>query len=258
MRAFPPRGLRGLRSPLLLALALGACQGSPGPGEQEAPVVLAAASLQESLTEIADAFAAGGKERPVLSFAATSSLARQVESGAPADLFIAADGEWMDVLGAKNLLAAGLRVDLLTNRLVLVVPVEADARGTEPLAGTERITMADPAAVPAGRYGRAALEQLGWWDSVAPRIVPAENVRAALAFVERGEVAAAIVYATDAQASKQVKVTYTFPSESHPPIVYPAALLAASDAGAAKEFLTFLRSDQAQAIFRQHGFGIAP
>lgn len=262
MRAFPTRCPIRLRLLLLLALTVGACQDSAAPAGQEAPVVLAASSLQESLTEIADAFAAGGKERPVLSFAATSSLARQVESGAPADIVLAADGEWMDVLDEKNLLAVGERMDLLTNSLVLVAPLEADARGTEALAealaGPGRIAMADPQAVPAGRYGRAALEHLGLWNSVEPRIVPAENVRAALAFVERGEVAAAIVYATDASASKRVKITYSFPPESHPPIVYPAALLAASDAGAAKEFLGFLRSEEAQAIFRRRGFGTAP
>ena len=260
MHAFAIRLSSRLRCLTLLGLAaLAACQGEEGGHTADrAAVVLAASSLQESLAEAADAFAANGQQRPVLSFAATSSLARQVESGAPADIFIAADEEWMDVLDKEKLLATGKGADLLTNSLVLITPRGTDAEGVEPLTGSGRVAMADPQAVPAGRYGRAALERLGWWDSVAARVVPAENVRAALALVERGEVAAGIVYATDAQASKRVTVTYRFPPDSHPPIVYPAALLATSEHQQAVDFLSFLRSEQAQAIFVRHGFGVAP
>ena len=203
-------------------------------------MVLAASSLQESLSEAAARYAGDGRPQPVLSFAGTSSLARQVESRVSAQIIIAADEEWMDVLERQDLLSPGTRADLLTNELVLVIPGGAKrAEGMAPLAGDGRIAMADPAAVPAGRYGKAALESLGRWDEVAPRIVPTENVRAALALVGRGEVAAGIVYATDAQASQRVSVSYRFPPQSHPPIRYPAALLAAGDNEGGRRFLAF-------------------
>ena len=226
------------------------------------PLVLAASSLQEALNEAADAWAAAGHARPIISFAASSALARQIDGGARADLFVSADEEWMDALERRGRIRAGTRVDLVANSLVLVAPAGGDGAsvpldGIAAALGGGRLAMADP-AVPAGRYGRAALDQLGQWDAVAGRIAPAENVRAALAMVERGQAPLGIVYATDAQASRRVQVVATFPAYSHLPILYPAALLVASTSPEAEPFLRFLRSDAGQAIFVRHGFERLP
>lgn len=226
----------------------------------EGPVVLAASSLQEAMEDAAKAWVAQGHPAPVLSFAGSSALARQVEAGAPADLFVSADEEWMDYLAGKDLLRAGSRRDLLTNRLVLVGPKGAGALDRAGLAAAlaeGKLALADPASVPAGRYARAALESLGLWQGVAARVIPAENVRGALALVERGEVPFGVVYATDAQASAKVAVVFTFPEGSHPPIRYPAAVLQAAAHPDAAEFAAFLASPQGQAVFRARGFGIA-
>lgn len=229
--------------------------------EDRAPVVLAAASLQEALGAAADAWAKQRHPRPVLSFAGSSALARQIEAGAPADLFISADEDWMDHLGQRSLLAPGSRKVIAGNRLVLVAPLDLTVRlrigKGFPLAralGTGRLAMADPAGVPAGRYGRAALEALGVWEAVEPRVVRSENVRAALALVERGEAPFGIVYATDAAASRKVRVVGVFPASSHPPIRYPAALLKTAKAKDAPAFLAFLTSREARGIFARHGF----
>ena len=248
------RRLAALRL-LCLALilpALLACSEQPETG----PVVLAASSLQESLEEVGKAWAAEGHAAPVLSFAASSALARQVEQGAPADLFVSADEEWMDTLEGQNLLRVGTRGDLLTNRLVLVTKKGGTVRGLADL-GDGKLALADPGAVPAGKYARAALESTGAWPAVESNVVPAENVRAALALVERGEAALGIVYATDAMASDGVEVLETFPESSHPPIRYPAAVLAEATHPDAAAFRAFLASDEARRIFTTHGFGIA-
>ena len=236
----------------------------PADKNAKAPVVLAAASLQEAMGDAADAWAAQGHVRPVISFAASSALARQIAAGAPADMFIAADEEWMDYVAAQKRIRSGTRADFLTNRLVLVAPVSrrtdiAIAPGF-PLArtlGTDRLAMADPDAVPAGKYGRAALESLGVWNSVAPKLARAENVRAALALVERGAAPLGIVYASDAKASDKVRVVGVFPESSHPPIVYPLALLASSQSADAAGFRAFLLSPQAARIFIARGFSVA-
>ena len=237
----------------LLLPAMLACSQSSEPGQ--GPVVLAASSLQGALEEAAGAWTAHGHPAPVLSFAASSALARQVEQGAPADLFVSADEEWMDTLAGENLLRAGTRTDLLSNRLVLVTRKDGGVRRLADL-GSGKLALADPAAVPAGKYAKAALESLGQWQAVEANVVPAENVRAALALVERGEAALGIVYATDALASGKVEVLETLPESSHPPIRYPAAVLAGSRNGDAAAFLAFLSSDGARRIFAQHGFGI--
>jgi len=234
---------------------LAACTGG-GDARAEGPVVLAAASLQEALSEVADAWQQGGEARPRLSFAASSALARQVEGGAPADLYFSADREWMDRLERAGLLRQGTRADLLTGELVLVARPGEQLQGIAALA-SGRVAVAEPASVPAGRYARAALERLDLWRTVEPRLVPTENVRAALALVERGEVPLAIVYATDDRASDAVGAVYRFPPESHPPIRYPVAVLAASDHPRAEAFRAFLTTPQAQRIFAAHGFGIA-
>jgi molybdate transport system substrate-binding protein len=250
---------RRLFSVLLLALSFFA---APASAQQTGPVVLAAASLQEALTEAADVYAKARHPRPVLSFAGSSALARQIEAGAPADMFLSADEAWMDYVDTRHLLRAGSRKDFLTNRLVLIAPaakpLKLAIRTGFPLAralGNSRLAMADPVAVPAGRYGRAALEKLGVWTQVSDKVASAENVRAALQLVARGEAAAGIVYATDARASKDVTVVGLFPANSHPPITYPLAILATSRNPDAARFRAFLLSAQGKAIFRKYGFG---
>lgn len=230
---------------------------------ERGPLVLAAASLQESLAAAADAWAAKGHARPVVSFAASSALARQILAGAPADLFLSADEPWMDAVAKAGLLRPGTRATLLGNRLVLIAPSSsklrlAPVRGF-PLAralGDGRLAVADTRAVPAGKYAKAALIALGVWRSVADHLAPAENVRAVLALVERGAAPLGIVYATDARASRRVRVVSIFPASSHPPIRYPVAILKASRHADAAAFRDFLLSKQGRAIFVRHGFSV--
>lgn len=239
---------------LMLALAVPATAAT-------GPLVLAAASLQESLEAAANAWAARGHPRPVLSFAGSSALARQIAAGAPADMFVSADEEWMDFVAAKGLIRPQTRRTLAGNRLVLIAPaarpLKLAVRPGFPLAralGEGRLAMADPDAVPAGKYGREALTALGVWSDVAPRLVRAENVRAALLLVERGEAAAGVVYATDARASKAVRVVGEFLVKSHRPITYPIAMLSASRHPDADGFRRFLLSPRGRAIFARYGF----
>lgn len=245
---------------LLLGAWLGAIP--PAAAEQRAPLVLAAASLQEALTEAAAAYSAKGHAKPVISFAASSALARQIESGAPADIFISADETWMDYLGQRELIQPRTRTSFLTNRLVLITPATQPLhiwmRAGLPLAkalGSGRLAMADPASVPAGKYGKAALITLGVWREIEPKVVAAENVRAALLLVSRGEARAGIVYATDARVAKGVAVAATFPRNTHPRISYPLALLSRSSNSEAARFRAFLLSKAGTAIFRRYGFG---
>jgi molybdate transport system substrate-binding protein len=251
---------------LLLLVALVTALGLTAPAsaaQAQAPVVLAAASLKESLTAAADAWNLKGHPKPVISFAASSALARQVEAGAPADLFISADEEWMDFLAGKNLLRANSRVTLLTNRLVLVAPAESKTHLAiaprfplaQALGPNGRLAMADPDAVPAGKYGKQALTNLAVWPSVQDRIARAENVRAALALVTRGEAPLGIVYSTDAKAAPTVRVVGTFPDNSHAPISYPLATLGRSTNPEAEGFRRFLVSGEGKAIFKRFGFG---
>lgn len=225
--------------------------------------VAAASSLTDALNQIGDAYARHGHSHPVFNFAASSTLAHQIEQGANADVFISADEDWMNYLETKNLVAPHSRVTILTNRLVLIAPADHPLHLTirngfnlsGALAGGH-LTMADPDSVPAGRYGRAALEHLHVWQSVSDAVVRAENVRAALRLVETGEAAAGIVYATDAQASgARVMTVGVFPADSHPPIRYPMASVAGHDTAPARDFERFLRSSEARAIFRRQGFG---
>lgn len=229
-----------------------------------APIVLAAASLQESLEAAADVWTAKGHARPVVSFAASSALARQVEAGAPADLFISADEEWMDTLGAKGMIRPRTRATMLSNSLVLIAPASSPIvlRPTQGFAlsaalGTGRLALADP-AVPAGRYARQALETLNVWNQVAGRVATGDSVRAALALVARGEAPLGIVYATDALAEPKVRVVATFPAQSHRPITYPVALLTSSRNKDAEGFLAFLLSPEGLAVFRRYGFTPPP
>jgi molybdate transport system substrate-binding protein len=236
---------------------------TPVASAQEAAdvTVYAAASLKESLDELTRQFArqAGGKVR--VSYAASSTLARQIEKGAPADLFISADLEWMDYLQQRKLLRAGTRVNLLSNRLVLIAPADSKVKlaiapqfSLAAALGKDRLAMADPASVPAGKYGKAALQALGVWDAVASRLAPGENVRAAMVLVARGEAPFGIVYSTDAIAERKVRLIGEFPAHLHPPIVYPAAMLADSRSKSAEALLRFLRSAEARAVWKKLGF----
>jgi len=239
---------------LLLALLSGPVLAAP-------PLLLAAASLQESLNAAADAWAARHHERPTLSFASSSVLAKQIDAGAPADIFISADEPWMDDVAKHGLMKAGTRVSFLANALVLVAPAAAAKpvaiRPGFPLAkllGDGKLAMGEVSSVPAGKYGREALTRLGVWDAVASHIAGADNVRSALALVERGEAPYGIVYATDAYASKGVKIVGVFPEASHAPITYPIALLTASTSPEADGFRRFLLSGAGKAIFKSYGF----
>ncbi|WP_260923666.1 molybdate ABC transporter substrate-binding protein [Novosphingobium sp. 9] len=229
---------------------------------QTAPVVLAAASLQESMNAAADAWSAKGHPRPRISFAGSSALARQVESGAPADLFVSADEKWMNELQSRNLLAPGTRSSFLRNTLVLIAPTNSRIRLTIrpgfPLAqtlGNGRLAVADTNAVPAGLYAKEALGKLGVWPSVQGKLAPGDSVRAALRMVSSGAAPLGIVYATDAKADPGVKVIATFPAASHTPITYPVARLKASQNPEGEGFRRFLLSGQGRAIFARFGFG---
>lgn len=229
---------------------------------QSGPLVLAAASLQESMNAAADAWAAKGHPRPRISFAGSSALARQIEAGAPADIFVSADEPWMDEVQSKGLLRPKTRVSFLTNSLVLIAPANKPVRlkiapGFRLAAalGPNRLAVADPNAVPAGVYAKQALTRLKVWPSVQGKLAPAENVRAALALVSRGAAPLGVVYLTDARAEPGVRVIDTFPAASHDPISYPVALLAASRHKDAEGFRRFLISAQGKAVFRRFGFG---
>jgi len=232
------------------------------PARAERVTVFAAASLKNAMDEIANAFAEETDHTAVVSLAGSSALARQIQAGAPADVFISANTAWMDVLERDGLIRPQTRVDLLGNSLVLVAadpnaPPVAIAPGFDlaKTLGDGRLAMALVNAVPAGMYGKAALQSLGVWQGVAPKVAQAENVRAALALVAAGEAPYGIVYATDATAQDDVTVVGTFPSRSHPPIVYPAAEIAGGDP-AATDLLKFLSGPSARAAFERQGFTV--
>ncbi|KAA2237190.1 molybdate ABC transporter substrate-binding protein [Salinarimonas soli] len=238
---------------------------SPAQAQQAPPVtVFAAASLKTALEDVARSFTDATGTPVRFSFAASSALARQIEAGAPADVFASADIEWMDYLAGRRLVMAGTRVDLLGNRLVVVAPAASPLHelaltpdALRAALGTGRIATGEVTAVPAGRYAKAALEHLGLWAEAGPRLAQAENVRAALAFVSRGEAPLGIVYETDARADPGVRVVAAFPPGSHPPIVYPFAVTAGATAPeAARRFLAFLGGPQARAAFEAQGFTI--
>jgi len=248
----------------LLASALALAALLPMPvGAAEKVTVFAAASLKNALDEVSAAWKASAGKETTNSYAASSALAKQIESGAPADVFISADLDWMNYLAERNLVAAGSEVQLLGNELVLVAPAGSTATATIApgfdLAGLlagGRLAVGDVKSVPAGKYAKAALEKLGVWPSVENSLAQAENVRAALKLVAAGEAPAGIVYQTDAREDDKVKVLATFPADTHPPIIYPAALMAASKNADAAAFVAFLRTPAALDIFRAHGFTI--
>jgi molybdate transport system substrate-binding protein len=223
---------------------------------QDRVLVFAAASLKNALDEANAAF----PSRVVVSYGASSALARQIENGAPAQVFVCADLEWMDYLERKQLVQAGTRRNLAGNRLVLVAPAGrapalriAPGFALAPALRGGRLALANPDAVPAGKYAKAALEKLGVWNDVAPRVAAAENVRAALLLVARGEAPLGVVYETDARSERGVAVVDRFDAALHPPIVYPAAALRGAGAPAAG-YLAFLASPQGMAALEKHGF----
>ena len=250
------------RTILAIAAAI-AVAAKPTAAQAEARplLVFAAASLKNALDDINEAWRRGTGKPTAISYAASSLLAKQIENGAPADLFISADSDWMDYLESRKLIKPQSRSDLLGNSIVLVAPtistVELTIAPGFALAaalGGGRLAMADPAAVPAGRYGKAALDKLGVWDTVANRIAAAENVRAALLLVARGEAPLGIVYRTDAAVEPGVRIIGTFPPDTHPPIVYPIALTATSDNPDAPALLVYLRGAASRAQFQKAGF----
>jgi molybdate transport system substrate-binding protein len=236
---------------------------APAMAQSKDLIVFAAASMKNALDEVNAAYQNKTGQKATTSYAASSALAKQIEAGAPADIFISADLDWMDYLGQKNLIRAGTRSNLLGNKIVLIAPASSTAKVTIapdfPLAqllGDGRLAMADTSAVPAGKYGKAALETLGVWSQVASKIAPAENVRAALLLVARGEAPFGIVYQTDAAAEPTVKIVAAFPDNTHPPIVYPVAIVVTSTNPGAAAYIEFLRSAAAQPAFEKQGFTV--
>ncbi|HEY0180512.1 MAG TPA: molybdate ABC transporter substrate-binding protein [Dokdonella sp.] len=250
-------GALALLAAMLLAQAASA---------RDALLVFAAASLKPSLDAILATPDVAALGDVTASYAASSQLARQIEAGAPAALFVSADEDWMDYLAARALIVAGTRVDLLGNALVLIAPKDhaptlAIAPGFD-LAGAlgadGKLALGEPNSVPAGKYAKDALTRLGVWDALAARVVSADDVRAALNFVARGEAPLGVVYRSDAVSEPAVRVVATFPDGSHAPIVYPAAIVAGHDAPAARALLDLLRAEPQRAVFRRYGFDAPP
>lgn len=226
--------------------------------------VFAAASLTDAMKDISQQWTKAGHPPLRMSFGSSSTLARQIEQGAPANLFASADEKWMDYLAAKKLIAADSRKDLLGNDLVLVVPADKPRHVTigpgldllALLGPGGRLAVGDPAHVPVGIYAEQALRKLGLWGGVEPRLARADDVRSGLLLVERGEAPAGIVYGTDASVSKGVMVAGTFPAGSHDPVSYPFAVTAAGDTAEARSLLAFLAGPQAREVFARRGFKV--
>ena len=234
---------------------------SPAQAEDKTLVVFAAASMKNALDDIDTAFTAKTGVKVSASYAASSTLAKQIEQGAPADIFVSADTDWMDYAISKKNINEATRVNLLGNSIVLIAPKDSkiDDVAIGPgfdlakLAGDGKIATGDVKAVPVGKYAKAALEKLGAWQAAEPKFAMAENVRAALTLVARGEAVLGIVYATDAKVEPGVKIVGTFPADSHPPIIYPVAATSTAKPEVT-EYLAFLRSSAAKAIFEKYGF----
>lgn len=245
---------------LLHGLLLALVAAVPAMTRADTVTVFAAASLKDALDENVKAYRAASSDRIVVSYAASSALAKQIDAGAPADLFISADLEWMDYLEKRHLIKPATRRNLLRNRLVLIAPadskVSVNIAPGFPLArllGNGRLAMANPDAVPAGIYGKAALEALGVWRDVQSKVAAAENVRAALVLVSRGEAPLGIVYRTDAAVDPRVRVVGLFPENTHPPIIYPIAETVKAKP-ATSAFASWLNKPEAREIFKKYGF----
>jgi len=252
------------RSVVCLAAMLAltpACAVTPARAQEATLTVFAAASMKNALDEVDAAYTKTTGVKVAVSYAASSTLVKQIEQGAPADVFVSADVDWMDYGSGKKLIKDDTRVNLLGNKIVLIAPKDSKIGNVTigpgfdlaRLAGDGRITTGDVRAVPVGKYAKAALEKLGAWTAAAPKMAMAENVRAALALVARGEAALGIVYETDAKVEPGVKSVGVFPDGSHPPIIYPVAATTAAkpDTGG---YLAFLRTQAAKAIFEKYGF----
>jgi molybdate transport system substrate-binding protein len=251
---------RRLSFALLFAAIVGV---APACAQGRDVLVFAAASLKNALDDNAAQWQRETGKKVVTSYAASNTLIKQIEQGAPADIFISADLDWMDYGQKKNLIKPDTRVNLLGNRIVLVAPKDSTVSvNIQPgfdlaaLLNGGRLAMGNVDAVPAGKYGKAALEKLGAWDGVKDKIAQAESVRAALLLVSRGEAPLGIVYQTDAASDPSVKVVGTFPESSHPPIIYPIALTKDSTNPDAKAFLNYLRSAAARPAFERQGFSV--
>lgn len=256
-RARGPRRMRRAAAAVLLLLAAAAARA-------ETIVVFAAASLHEALDAVVKHYEEASGNKVSVSYAGSNALARQIEAGAPATLFISADLAWVDYVERRGLAVPGTRRNLLGNDLVLIAPAASAVRveiapGFDLAAalGGGRLALADPDAVPAGKYAKAALVSLGAWNAVKDRLAPAENVRAALAFVSRGEAPLGVVYRTDAAADKGVRVVGVFPADTHPPIVYPMVELKGADA-ATDALAKALASPWAKAVWLRYGFRVIP
>ena len=252
---------RELLRALVVVMAMGAfILPFPTSAEDKGPVVFAAASLKDALDAINAEWQKESGKQATISYAASSALAKQIEQGAPADIFVSADEDWMNYLADRKLIKPETRFDLVGNALVLIAPKDSKLTATIatgfPLLADGHLAMADTASVPAGKYGKAALEKLGVWDAVKDRIAQAENVRAALALVSRGEAPLGIVYATDAKADPKVKVLDVFPESTHAPILYPIAVTASSTNKDAPSFLAYLKTASAQSVFEAQGFKV--
>ncbi|MDO9415705.1 molybdate ABC transporter substrate-binding protein [Pararhizobium sp.] len=249
--------------PAIAAVSLLVAPLSAARAEDGKVTVFAAASLKNALEEIDAAWSAETGKTVTASFAASSALAKQIEEGAPADILVSADLKWMDYLEKAKQIKSDTRVTLLGNQLVLVAPKDSAAAVTVEkgfalgtLLGDGKLAMGNTDSVPAGVYGKEALTNLGVWADVESKVAQAENVRAALLLVSRGEAPLGIVYATDAISDPSVKVIGTFPEDSHKPIVYPAAVTTASASAEATAYLAFLGSEKARALFEKQGFKV--
>jgi molybdate transport system substrate-binding protein len=221
---------------------------------QAGPTVFTAASTTDVMKELATAFEQNGGEKVRFNFASSGALARQIDAGAPADLYVSANVKWMDFIEGKALLETGTRTDIARNTLVLVVPQSSSLTFEgfpQELKG--RLAIGDPKSVPAGAYAQSALEALKQYDAVKEKLIKGKDVRTVLLYVARNEVDAGIVYSTDAKSSEKVKTLGSLPAESHPPIIYPAACLKGA-APSARKFLDFMKTEKAKAIFKKHGF----
>jgi molybdate transport system substrate-binding protein len=259
----PGRRLARILSAALLTVAAVAVSAVPAPAQDTPTLVFAAASLRNALDNVNALYQRDTGRAVKISYAASSALAKQIEAGAPADIFISADEDWMDYLATRKLIRDATRKNLLGNELVLVAPSDSGLKVAiapgfplaQLLAGG-KLAMADTSAVPAGKYGKAALEKLGVWAAVEGQIAQAENVRVALSLVARKEAPLGIVYQTDAAAEPQVKIAGIFPEDTHPPIIYPIALTAGSSSGDGAKFLAYVESAKARPLFEKQGFTV--
>jgi molybdate transport system substrate-binding protein len=258
-------GMKSARLRLMsagLVLAFGLFTMAPA-AKADDVLIFAAASLKNALDDAIANYTKSGATAPKVSYGSSGALAKQIDADAPADIFISADPGWMNDAQKNDKIKSDTRFDYLGNVLVLVEPADSsktvDIKPGFPLAamlGNDRLSMADPDSVPAGMYGKAALQKLGVWDAVEPKIARAQDVRAALTFVSRKEAPLGIVYQTDAAADKGVKIAGVFPADTYPPIIYPAAITAASKNPDATKFLAYLKSDAAKPFFTKQGFAV--